>query len=243
MISQPVQPLAAFDRVRIISLPARHDRQAAVRRELAALGHHVDDDRIAFFSAVRPTDPAGFDSIGAHGCFRSHLDVLREARAASTERLLVLEDDVAFSRSEKARLMNEGDWLARGEWDIFHGGSPVPSRPGQIIAPLDPSQPAMLTHFIAFSAAAIDELIPYLEAMLTRSPGDTEGGPMHVDGAYSWFRRAHPAMRCFAAAPGVAHQRASNTDIHQPRAINRIGWLNPAVRLARGAANMIRGLT
>ena len=56
----------------IINLPERIDRKREMQKQLANVGWGAD-----FFSAIRPTHPDGFESVGARGCFLSHLAVLR----------------------------------------------------------------------------------------------------------------------------------------------------------------------
>lgn len=129
--------------------------------------------------------------------------------------------------------------LTRQDWDIFYGGSPV-APTGAPLTPLMPETPVLLAHFIAFSGSAVERLVPFLEAMLARQPGSPEGGPMHVDGAYGWFRRAYPSMRAFAATPHIAHQTASRTDIHELGRLDRVAALRPVLGLVRASRNLLR---
>lgn len=69
------------------------------------------------------------------------------------------------------------------------------------------------THFVTFQGEAIPAAVHYLEQILARPAGDPEGGPMHVDGAYNWFRRANPQFKTVLAVPELGFQRASRTDI------------------------------
>jgi len=98
---------------------------------------------------------------------------------------------------------------------------------------LQPEMGLQQTHSMVFSKAAILALVPYLEAMLARPPGHPEGGPMHVDGAYSWFRKDHPSMACIAAQPPLAIQRASQTDIHTMTCKDRLPFIASLRRLKR----------
>ena len=231
--------LDPFGYVRVINLPARADRRHSVIAQLAAIGASIDGRTIDYREAVRPDDAGAFDAIGTRGCFLSHLDTLRAARQEGVSHLLILEDDVGFSRSERAAMPAAFAALWRQHWDVFYGGSPV--RPdGSPLTRIAPDTPVMLAHMIAFSASAIDRLIPFLEAMLARPRGSPDGGPMHVDGAYNWFRRANPDMVAFAATPHVAHQTASRTDIHQLRGADRITVLGPVLRLVRAGKNLLR---
>ena len=63
---------------------------------------------------------------------------------------------------------------------------------------------------------------------------------MHVDGAYGWFRAAHPDIRAFAATPHVAHQTASRTDIHRLQGLDRVAAFGPVLTLVRAAKNLLR---
>lgn len=205
--------LLAFASIRILSLPNRLDRRKALQKELGRLDIEIKEPRVSFLRAVRPPTPNGFDCIGTRGCFLSHLAALREARDTNVSTLLILEDDVAFSFTERKAMKVTLRLLFAQHWDVFYGGSAIEQR-AVSLTKLSPGQPAQLAHFIAFSDRAIRLLVPYLEALLTRAPGSPLGGPMHVDGAYSHFRHDNPGILSFAATPPIAHQRASRTDIH-----------------------------
>ena len=231
--------LALFERIRVINLAKRRDRRRAVTREMAALGEHIDGDRLAFHTATRPEQLAGFPTIGARGCFLSHLSALQEANRDGVSSLLILEDDVAFSAGETAAMVASLNALAETPWGIFYGGSAIVQKSSPLTEALF-DEPIMLAHFIAFTRPVIVRLVPYLEAMLERPAGSSDGGPMHVDGAYCWFRRSAPDVCTFAATPNVAHQRASATDIHVRRGIDGVPLLRQLLLPMRGIKNMLR---
>ncbi len=220
--------------IRIINLPYRTDRRAQIRAELAGMGLSLGDGDVQLFPAFRPRKMGGFSSIGARGCFLSHLGVLRQAMSENTPSVLILEDDACFPRKAREMLPMVLDGLARTQWSIFYGGYRIDGvleqkQPGAV--PVPPQLGLITAHCIALRRAAIERIVPYLEAMLARAPGSPDGGPMHVDGAYSWFRRANPDLVTLAAVPQVAHQRASRTDIHRLRLFDRM----PVVRdIAQG---------
>lgn len=227
-----------FDRIRIINLPSRADRRRAVTAELSKLGEVVGSSRVAFQVAVRPDEPGGFGTLGARGCFMSHLAVLQEAAKENVASLLILEDDVSFSASERYVMPKALEVLARCPWGMFYGGSPI-EHAADSITKLSSAEAVMLAHFVAFTRPTIHELVPYLEAMLERPVGSADGGPMHVDGAYFWFRRDHPEVLSYAA-PQIAHQRASATDIHDRRGIDQLPILRKLLIPARAIKNMLR---
>lgn len=227
--------LDTFDRIRIINLRHRSDRRREMAAELARLGLLIDGERIAIQDASRPDEAGAFPSIGAHGCFMSHLTILREAYAAGTQRLLILEDDLDFVSDAEIRLAPSLALLESAPWSIFYGGYErfEGKLDDSLLTRADPSQSIQTTHFLAFSRTAIETAVPYLEAMLARPAGDAAGGPMHVDGAYSWLRREHPHLTTWLASPELGHQRPSRTDIHQLRRLDRTPVIRQILDLGR----------
>lgn len=230
---------ASFDRLYILNLPGRADRRREMAGELARIGTSFDDPRVRLFPASRPVDPGGFPNIGAHGCFLSHLAILREARHLGCHAILILEDDCDFAAGIETLLPPALDMLDVLGFDIFYGGYDLAAGAGAAdtaATPLmlaDCAAPIRTTHFLAFGRTAIAALIPYLEAMLARPPGSPEGGPMHVDGAYSWFRAHRCDLSTWLARPPLGHQRPSRTDIAPPGRLDRLPA--PLRRVARWA--------
>ena len=87
-----------FDRVRIINISSRKDRRLETVEEFTRNGFHIDDEKIGFFEAVTPSEGNGFPSVGVRGCFLSHLGVLEEAMRLNLKNILIMEDDIQFSR-------------------------------------------------------------------------------------------------------------------------------------------------
>jgi glycosyl transferase family 25 len=234
----------SFDRIYVINLPDRADRRREMAGELARLGTGFDDPRVRLFEAVRPADSGPFRSIGARGAFLSQLGVLRAAHAAGERRILMLEDDCDMVRAVADRLPPLLDRLDAEGFAFFYGGHELPEGPGPLdlsAGPLLRAPPELtirLAHFLGFGPAAIDGLPDYLEAMLARPAGSPEGGPMDVDGAYNWYRRARPDLATWIAVPPLGHQRPSRTDISAPGPLDRLPA--PLARLARGVRRRIR---
>jgi glycosyl transferase, family 25 len=228
--------LSAFDRICIINLPERSDRRRAVARELRRLGAPVDGARVRVVEAIRPDGPAGFPSTGAHGCYLSHLKVLRQAQADGVQRLLVLEDDVMFgaAMAQSAALTAR---LRDGDWQLAYPGHVQAARPGPLR--WEPtSEPLVCAHCYAVQGDALPVLIGFLEACLQRPEGHPLGGPMHFDGALSMLRAARPELRTLIASRSLAGQRSSRSDIAGPSWIDRL----PAAALARTVRNGWRRL-
>ena len=237
MTTVPHPLLDSFDGIRIINLAARHDRRRAVTRELRRLGVVVDGARVRFHTATRPDGPADFPSTGARGCFLSHLQVLRDARAEGVKRLLVLEDDVMFGTAMgRTRRLSEA--LQDVRWHLAYPGHPLAARPGPLRW-LVTEEPLVCAHCYAVHEHAMDTVIAHLEACLTRPVGHALGSPMHYDGALTLLRRQHPELITLLASSSLAGQRSSRSDIIGPSWLDRL----PVARLLRAVKNSARRLT
>lgn len=220
-----------FSRIFIINLANRADRRAEISEQLGLVGLSFNSPNVSLFEAIRPADAGGFDSIGARGCFMSHLGVLREAM--SLDNLLILEDDLDFVPNIDPLVRNA---IARlpADWGIFYGGSFTDLAPsGLPLTQVPPPTSLRNAHFVAFNGPVIAPLVTYLEAILLRPPGHIDGGPMHVDGAYSRFRAENPEMKVFAAIPELGYQRPSRTDIHTLKWFDRTPLVKEAVQFIR----------
>lgn len=222
--------LDCFQRIYIINLPSRTDRKREIQAQLTKIGLGLDHPQIELFAAIRPDQAGDFPSIGARGCFLSHLGVLKDAQRHGLEKILILEDDLDFSSDFLLRIPGILAELAQSGWGMFYGGYRLPVAMNALLKiklSIVPCEVAIqTTHFIGFQQPIIAMLVDYLERVLSRPGGDPEGGPMHVDGAYSWFRRQHPDVVTSIAIPELGHQRSSKTDIHELRWYDR--W--PVVR-------------
>ena len=227
-----------FDAVYIINLPTRTDRRREMIEQLALAGIDASDPRVIFFDAVRPTDAGGFPTIGTRGCFMSHLGVLQRARAAGHRRILILEDDVNFIKDFQPAFARLEPRLEQPDWRMAYLGALGVQPPFDAPAPagiMPPSSSVMGTHMLALQSTAVAEAIAYLEAMLLRPAGDPAGGPMHVDGAYSWFRNAHPEVATLLCSPALGYQRPSRTDIHDLKWFDRAPVVRDIVHALRKA--------
>ncbi|MBB1161835.1 glycosyltransferase family 25 protein [Aquariibacter albus] len=232
-----------FDRIVVINLPDRADRRREIDAQLQRIDLRLGQGVVKLFAAVRPDDAGDFPSRGARGCFLSHLGVLREAREAGVRRLLILEDDCDWVRGLDAATWRTAWSSAEGMgWDIAYGGHqalhlpPVADRWQAV----DSRAPVQTTHCLAFSARGIERAVVHLETMMARKPGDPRGGPMHVDGAYTWLRTDHPDLRTVAAVPPLADQRPSRTDIHDLRWFDLTPGVRTLVSLLRRLRHRLR---
>jgi glycosyl transferase family 25 len=218
----------AFDKISIISLPHRTDRRKEMREQLRNVGLE-SDPRVEFFDAVRPAYPGRFASIGAHGCYASHLEILKANRGSA---VLILEDDCDFAA-------NAADNPLPAGCDIFYGGYLWASEPEH----LETSRVIVGSHCMGLSAKASALAADYLDALIrgdlppdpiaAADPGFTPGKLAPIDGSYVWFRRAHPELKTVFADPQIAFQRPSRTDIGDQKLYDRLPVIRSVAELAR----------
>ena len=113
--------IAACGQIVVINLPERADRRAEFEVQLNRIGLSFKDPSVRIFDAIRPTAREGFPSIGARGCFLSHLAVLRKALEDGAEKVLLCEDDLNFTQTFPSRARDLRAALDREDWDIFYG--------------------------------------------------------------------------------------------------------------------------
>lgn len=210
---------APFDIIRIINLPERTDRRREMERELAALGLS-GDPRVAFFPATRPNDAGPFGSIGARGVYQSQLAILREAAMRGCS-VLILEDDCAFAPN--AAVFDFGE-----NWDIFYGGY-YAADPGNLA-----DSDIIGAHMMGFSARGAREVCAYLDTL------HFDQGHPPIDGAYVWFRRAHPEVPTRFAVPPLANQRPSRSDIADQPFYDKVPLLRESAAFARKVVRKLR---
>ena len=232
-----------FDRILIINLPFRSDRRVEIEGELNRIGLSLKDGSAEILSASRFKDAGSFASIGARGCFDSHVRALKAAYERNSNGVLILEDDCDFIDDIRHKLPGVLHNLSVTQWSIFYGGhhsGAAPLNDLRGISMIAANESLSATHFIAVSGRALPALIPYLEAMAAREPGSPLGGPMHIDGAYSWFRKDNPEFETWVAEPQLGFQRPSRTDIHQLRFYDRLVGLREAIDAIRRVKRKLR---
>jgi hypothetical protein len=232
----------AFDHTYIINLPERSDRRRETLAELASAGAAVDGDRVEFFRAVKPDAASGFPSIGCRGCFLSHRNVVEQALNAGFETILVMEDDVEFTPAFGAYAEPILRELARTPWHIAHLGHFVPlgvPLDGRL-AVLPSGQNVRCLHCYALRRDVFRDYLRFLDEILGRPFGDPRGGPMFPDGAMSTFRAQRPELITVLAAPSLAQQRSSRTDLHPNSWFDRLPGTRQLATWVRGRANAVK---
>jgi glycosyl transferase, family 25 len=232
-----------FQRIYVINLRQRRDRRREMARELKKIGLSFRSPNVCLFEAVRPESAGDFPSVGARGAFLSHLNILKEARAQQLERILIFEDDLNFIPDFRQSAEITISALGREDWSFFYGGyvleAPLKPDRGGALVKAEPALPIQTAHFIALHGQTISDVVVYLETLLSRPGGDPRGGPMHVDGAYSEFRRAFPEVPTWLATPQLGYQRSSRSDIHNLRWFDRLPVIRQAVSGLRQLKNRV----
>lgn len=221
------------DRIYAINLPSRGDRRQLLVKEMVAAGMPLTPAKIEIFPAIRPDTAAGFPGIGVHGCFLSHLAILKQARADGLANVLVIEDDLSIDERFAAAQHLLVEQLQQTEWDFVYLGHVEALAAASPAVTLQPYfERVMMTHFYAVNARIFDRLIAFLEAAQQRPAGHPDGGPMYIDGAYSFFRAHNPDVVTLLASPSLGWQRSSRSDLTP-------GWIDRMPVLAQ-LADLVR---
>jgi len=230
-----------FSRTYAINLPERRDRREALLGELRSFQLAPEPGKLEIFPGVRPDDAGGFVNRGVRGCFLSHSGVLRRALDEKLETVLVLEDDVVFSPDLPRRVEAIRRELREQRWGFAYLGHVLDLKPAADSRCFVPySREILLAHCYAVHGSVLPALVEFFEAIPERAPGHPDGGPMFPDGALSFFRMRHPEIPTLAAAPALAFQRPSRSDL-TPRWFDRVPVLREAVGLLRKFKSARRG--
>lgn len=231
-----------FDRAYIINLPDRADRRRSVTREFAAIGLHIPNDKVRFYSAIRPTEQDDFYSLGARGSFSSHRNVLKLAAADRLKNILVFEDDVALRKIPEPVIGTFVAHLRETAWDVAYFGYLEPTAT-KLEGPLAPwPHDTLGGHFYGVNGSFMKRMAQYMDECEARPRNHPLGGPMSRDGAYNHIRYVYPDIRVLIAIPNLAHQISSKTDIAPNKFYDDIAWLQPPIQVLRSIKTRARML-
>jgi glycosyl transferase, family 25 len=200
----------------VINLPSRSDRRVEMEEQLRRVGWKAQ-----FSYAIRPEEADGFPSIGARGCYLSHLATLKRGLIDKTH-VLIMEDDLDFEPGFN-RAWNEvfAD-LQNQNWSMFYPAHYLRNQANGLMQ-LDPALGVTGAHFYMVHKHTVSYLIEGLETIMSRPAGHPLGGPMHVDGAYATIRKQNPDLiRTFVFSPALGHQRSSMSDIADKKFYDKI---------------------
>lgn len=211
----------------VINLPDRTDRRIEMEHQLRRSELNAE-----FFPAIRPTEAAGFPSVGARGCFLSHLAVLKQG-SLERRHVMIMEDDLDFVADFRNRWNSIVPVLETLRWSIFYPAHLLEDIPDGM-SELPPEIGVLCTHFVLFHRDAVPSIVSGLEEILDRPPGHPDGGPMHVDGAYSTLRYQRPRLNTLVYSPALGRQRSSRSDIADQRFYDRLTVLRSGAKMFRG---------
>ena len=226
-----------FDRTYVINLPSRPDRLREMKQELARWGVGLGSGKVELFPAIRPADPGDFPSLGARGCFTSHLEILRRALSRGSWNVLIMEDDLVIDSQLAAIEEKLVQTLSSTPWSLVYLGHRAPHVARSADDFVRSEEETTCAHFYGVSAQALPALVEFLETVLKRPAGHPDGGPMHYDGALTWFRAQNPRMTLFAS-PSLGWQRSSRSDIAPPKWFDRVPLVRDAVSRTRRLRNV-----
>jgi len=221
-----------FTKTYAINLPERVDRRKALMSELDSQKFRPQTRRLQLFPGIRPETSAGFPNRGVRGCYLSHLGVLQQALKEQLDSVLVLEDDVTFAPLFRERTGMIERELREQSWGFVYLGHQlaVTPTPGRCLLPFVGD--ILTAHCYGVHGSVLPELVRFLETVTERPPGHPDGGPMFPDGALSFFRAKHPEIVTLVAAPSMAQQRSSRSDL-TPRWFDRVPGLRETAGLWR----------
>ena len=168
----------------------------------------------------------------------SHLGALKKARDEGAANVLLMEDDLEIDPNFSSLTDPLVAILRREPWGFVYFGHRLadvaPSAAGELLVPYQ--GPIVTAHFVGVNGSVLPRLIDFLDTVLSRPGGHPDGGPMHVDGAYSTFRQQNPDVLTLVAQPNLGWQRSSKSDI-------TTAWFDsvPGLNLLSGLARKMKG--
>lgn len=218
-----MQLIDFFERAYVVNLPDRKDRRRMMVQELKKIEMPLSPNKTEIFPAIRPDDAGDFPSVGARGCFLSHLAILKRAKEDRLSHVLIMEDDLKISSLLKTNQDILVDQLRRTDWGFVYFGHVEDLGAAETVVTLRPfSEPIMTAHFYGINGVILDRLLSFLSELQRRPGGHPDGGPMHLDGAYSTFRAHNPDIVTLIAAPTLGWQRSSRSDISANKWFDRM---------------------
>jgi len=222
--------IARFDQLYVINLRERTDRRQQVEQQLRRIGLDFSHPKVTLFDACQPAASDGFPTPGAHGCFLSHLSVLRKARENGYKDIIVAEDDLEFGDIDQGAI----DLLHRLDerpWHLFYPGYHFPERflsDGTGLVDVGQRYDIGATHFYGVSARALDPLFAHLETLLA-----APGPKLQADQALNSFRATIPDCVTLVISPAIARQRRSRSDVQSLKFYDRLQVLRPLANFLR----------
>jgi len=229
-----------FERAYVVNLPNRKDRRRMMIQELKKIEMPLTPNKTEIFPAIRPDDAGAFPSVGARGCFLSHLAILKRAKEDRLGNVLIMEDDLTISGQLKTNQESLVEQLRCKDWGFVYFGHVEESKAASSITLRPFSEPIMTAHFYGVNGLVFDRLLSFLEVLQRRPAGHPDGGPMHLDGAYSTFRAQNPDIVTLLASPNLGWQRSSRSDIASNKWFDQVPVFKQLVGAARAGKVLLK---
>lgn len=202
-----------FNLTQIINLPSRKDRRRETELEFKRYGFPINVEKVNFFSAVSTQTSDGFPNSGVKGCFLSHMTIIRNAIKTNLKNVLIMEDDICFSKNILEYSSIAIQELENINWDVAYFGHNEPNSAVEI-SWKKVQHPMLLAHFYAINGKTLPLFYDFLQQILSRPPGHPDGGPMHYDGAINTFLNQNSNLQAYFFSKNLGYQRPSRTDLH-----------------------------
>ncbi len=221
-----------FDRVRIINMVTRQDRRDETVAEFERHNFEINTDKVNFFKAITPTEAEEFPNAATRGCFLSHMTILEDAAKDQLKNVLILEDDIQFTKSLKTHGDEAVEALGKLDWDIAYFGHGLADAPGEAEWK-KVSEPMWMAHLYAMNGKTLERFLAFLNEMLSRPAWHEQGGPMHYDGALNTFMDQNPDINAYYFSKNFGFQRPSKTNIHKHAIYDTNPLLKPLMSIYR----------
>ena len=191
--------VSRFSRQVCINLDRRQDRWATVRRQFERAGLEVS--RVAAYDGAILTPPSQWaHSRGAYGCALSHLNVVRAARDAVCESILIFEDDLELAPDFAERLP-EFLGAVPEDWAAIYLGATHAQDPRPIVPGVVRITESYGTWAYALRRSHFDEFLALLEPL-----------NRFADEVTRMLQRDHPH---YCAHPPLAWDTCGYSDIYE----------------------------
>jgi len=189
-----------FDAIYVINLDSRPDRMNDFKKGLISIGisdYEIDKKIIRFSGIVPDNGPS------ALGCTLSHLEIVKNAKAAGYEKILVFEDDAIPYLNGVNQIDLVIKDIKNEDWDIYYLGYNSHHPLERYCKNSLKAKDLFSTHAIIYRSSFFDKFI-----------NDYENGLIEIFDV--WLRyNVQTTMKCLASYPMLFIQSTSYSDIEK----------------------------
>lgn len=195
-----MQLFEEFDAVYIINLDSRPDRMVDFRKGMKSIGmldHEIDEKIIRFPGIVPTVGP------GVLGCTLSHLGIVKAAKAAGHQKILVFEDDAIPYNDGIGYMKDVIEDIRNENWEVYYLGYNSHQTLSLHSKNSLKGRDLFSTHAIAYKSSFFDKFIK-----------DYENDSIKIFDV--WLRyEVQTTMMCLASYPMLFIQSESYSDIEK----------------------------